>query len=85
MTPTQPPPNPARRVSVPGTLSFLDLGEVPKAEGSGGITYNKNMATVQLPIPRKEIAAFCKRWKVVELCLARLCEMTSHRTAILTL
>lgn len=27
------------------------------------------MAIVQLPIPKKEIAAFCKRWKVVELSL----------------
>ena len=27
------------------------------------------MATVQLPIPKKEIAAFCKRWKVTELSL----------------
>ena len=27
------------------------------------------MATVQLPIPKKEIAAFCKRWKVLELSL----------------
>jgi hypothetical protein len=27
------------------------------------------MATVQLPIPRKEIAAFCKRWQVVEFSL----------------
>ena len=27
------------------------------------------MATVQLPIPRKEIAAFCKRWQVLELSL----------------
>lgn len=27
------------------------------------------MATVQLPIPHKEIAAFCKRWKVIELSL----------------
>ena len=27
------------------------------------------MATVQLPIPKREIAAFCKRWKVVELSL----------------
>jgi predicted nucleotidyltransferase len=27
------------------------------------------MATVQLPIPRREIAAFCKRWKVIEFSL----------------
>ena len=27
------------------------------------------MVTVQLSIPRKEIAAFCKRWKVTELSL----------------
>ena len=27
------------------------------------------MATIQLPIPRKEIAAFCKRWQVVEFSL----------------
>ncbi|MGB7875773.1 MAG: nucleotidyltransferase family protein [Anaerolineales bacterium] len=27
------------------------------------------MATVQLPIPKEEIAAFCKRWKVTELSL----------------
>ena len=27
------------------------------------------MATVQLPIPKKEIAAFCKRWEVTELSL----------------
>ena len=27
------------------------------------------MAIVQLPIPKREIAAFCKRWKVVELSL----------------
>lgn len=27
------------------------------------------MTTVQLPIPKKEIAAFCKRWKVTELSL----------------
>jgi uncharacterized protein len=27
------------------------------------------MATVQLPIPRKEIAAFSKRWQVVEFSL----------------
>jgi len=27
------------------------------------------MATVQLPIPHKEIAAFCKRWQVVEFSL----------------
>lgn len=27
------------------------------------------MASVQLPIPHKEIAAFCKRWKVTELSL----------------
>lgn len=27
------------------------------------------MTTVQLPIPRKEIVAFCKRWKVTELSL----------------
>ena len=27
------------------------------------------MATVQLPIPHKEIAAFCKRWQVLELSL----------------
>ena len=27
------------------------------------------MATLQLPIPKKEIAAFCERWKVIELSL----------------
>ena len=27
------------------------------------------MATAQLPIPLKEIAAFCKRWQVTELSL----------------
>jgi hypothetical protein len=27
------------------------------------------MTAVQLPIPEKEIAAFCKRWKVTELSL----------------
>ena len=27
------------------------------------------MATVQLPIPKNEIVAFCKRWKVTELSL----------------
>ena len=27
------------------------------------------MATVQLPIPHKEIATFCKRWKVTEFSL----------------
>ena len=27
------------------------------------------MTTVQLPIPEREIAAFCKRWKVTELSL----------------
>lgn len=27
------------------------------------------MATVQLLIPRKEIAAFCKRWQVIEFAL----------------
>ena len=27
------------------------------------------MATVQLPIPEREIAAFCKRWEVTELSL----------------
>ena len=27
------------------------------------------MPTLQLPIPRKELAAFCKRWKVAELAL----------------
>ena len=27
------------------------------------------MATVQLPIPYKEIAAFCQRWKVTEFSL----------------
>ncbi len=27
------------------------------------------MATAQLPIPRKEIAAFCQRWKVTEFSL----------------
>ena len=27
------------------------------------------MATVQLPIPRREIVAFCKRWKVIEFSL----------------
>jgi uncharacterized protein len=27
------------------------------------------MAMIQLPIPRKEIAAICKRWQVVEFSL----------------
>ena len=27
------------------------------------------MATVQLPIPRKKIASFCKRWKIAEFAL----------------
>jgi len=27
------------------------------------------MATIQLPIPKNEIFAFCKRWKVTELSL----------------
>ncbi len=31
--------------------------------------YNSNMLAVQSSIPRKKIAAFCKRWKVVEIAL----------------
>jgi len=31
--------------------------------------YNLNMVAVQMPVPHKKIAAFCKRWKVVEFAL----------------
>lgn len=31
--------------------------------------YNLNMVALQIRVPRKKIAAFCKRWKVVEFAL----------------
>ena len=33
------------------------------------IPYNKNMLTTQITLPEKELAVFCKRWKVIEFAL----------------